>query len=569
VSDPGRLLGTRLGQFELQMLLGSGGMASVYRAVDTVLHRPVAIKVLSPALSADQEFVQRFTREAQLIARLRHPHVVQVYTLGEQDGRVYMVQELLAGPTLAQQLADLQQRGQRMPLPDVATVISDLASALDAIHALGIVHRDVKPANAIYNAEGALVLTDFGIARSDIDAQLTATGLMLGTPAYLSPEQASGRAITPASDVYTLGVVAFELLTGRKPFESDTASGFVYQHLTTPPPRPSSLRPELSPAVDDVMLQVLNKDPAARFATAGAFATALAQALRGVPSSAGMPTIAAAPAVTQHSAPTQVWTPAEPAAPTPRPQRAQPAAQPTQRPYVAPPAAEPAPARRARRGCGPVLAALALLACALGALGVYAFTYLVPASSVRSTAVPEATALPEPTQAPEATALPPPTTEPTPPPTEQPATQTPLPSATSVPTAAPTDTPQPTATSIPTAAPTDTPQPTATSVPTAAPTDTPQPTATSAPYPIPDDSPLSQVRALLRAGLEDGRAGRAADELRKIADALDKAVASDDAKRIDSALRDLRNRLRDALKRDQIDPQYGDELLKLTEDALK
>lgn len=197
---------TTIGPYAVQGLLGQGGIATVYRAVDPTLQRPVALKLLSPSAAAMPGYADRFRQEARILAQLRHPNIVQVYDLGEHEGAPYMVQELLPGSTLEQRLHDLAAQERRLPADEVIAIIGQLAAALDAAHALGIIHRDVKPANAIWNAAGSLVLTDFGIAKQTLgDAMQTQAGLVIGTPAYLSPEQAQGRALTPASDVYALG----------------------------------------------------------------------------------------------------------------------------------------------------------------------------------------------------------------------------------------------------------------------------------------------------------------------------------------------------------------------------
>src|SRR5215210_2858950 len=275
------LIGATLGAYDIQALLGTGGMATVYQGFDQNLHRSVAVKVLSAALAADSSYVDRFRQEARLIASLRHPHIAQVYAFGEHAGAPYMVQELLPGPTLEQRLKDLAARGERMPQPEVLATITQLAGALDAAHAVGVIHRDVKPSNALYNAQGQIVLTDFGIARSAAGASRTATavGVVMGTPGYVAPEQAiSSASLTPACDIYALGIVLFELLCGRLPFEADTAMGVVLILLFGRPPPPTSVRPELPPAIDIVVLRALEKEPTARFSSAGELAQALSAA---------------------------------------------------------------------------------------------------------------------------------------------------------------------------------------------------------------------------------------------------------------------------------------------------
>src|SRR5215210_1213030 len=314
------LIGATLGAYDIQALLGTGGMATVYQGFDQNLHRAVAVKVLSTSLATDSSFVDRFRQEARLIASLRHPHIAQVYAFGEHAGAPYMVQELLPGPTLEKRLKDIAARGEHMPQPEVLATITQLASALDAAHAIGVIHRDVKPSNALYNAQGQIVLTDFGIARSAGDASRTATaaGVIMGTPGYVAPEQAiSSVALTPACDIYALGIVLFELLCGRLPFEADTAMGVVLKHLYDPPPPPTSVRPELPAAVDAVVLRALDKEPTARFSSAGELAKVLAAAWP----------LAAPPAPAQplqdiHSQATSFWA----GAPATASQPAQPAA---------------------------------------------------------------------------------------------------------------------------------------------------------------------------------------------------------------------------------------------------
>src|SRR4051812_736995 len=298
------LIGTRLAAYDIQALLGSGGMANVYRAFDTNLRRAVAIKVLSPAAAAQPGFAERFRQEARLIANLRHPNIVQVYDFGEQDGQSYMVQELLAGPTLGAWMSDLAARSMR-PAPDeINAIVIQLAGALDAAHAAGIIHRDVKPANALWHDPGRLVLTDFGIAKQMFsDANQTQFGVVFGTPSYLSPEQAQTLPLTPASDVYSLGVVLYELLAGDVPFRGATPLRVAMDHIQTPPP-PLPARLGLPPEVTAVVQRALAKNPAARFASAGELAQALTRAWAVSP----MPPASSGADI--HNQATQHWQPA-------------------------------------------------------------------------------------------------------------------------------------------------------------------------------------------------------------------------------------------------------------------
>jgi serine/threonine-protein kinase len=243
------------------------------------LQRPVAIKVLLRDAAAQPGLAEHFRQEARLIAGLHHAHIVQVYAFGEQDGVTYMVQELLPGPSLEQHLRSLAVRGMRLGRQDIVSIVAQLASALDAAHAAGIVHRDIKPGNALWNAAGALVLTDFGVARHVLTEPDSAQeGAVVGTPNYLSPEQARGMPGTQSSDIYGLGVVCYELITGRVPFRSDTRAEVVRQHLTHAPPPLHTLRPDIPPDVEAVVQRALAKDPAERFASADELAYALKRA---------------------------------------------------------------------------------------------------------------------------------------------------------------------------------------------------------------------------------------------------------------------------------------------------
>jgi len=353
------LIGTTLGGYEVQALLGSGGMATVYRGLDGDLQRPVAIKVLAPHAAALPGFTERFRQEARLVANLRHPNIVQVYAFGEERGLTYMVQELLPGPTLEEYMADAAQQGRRLSQDEITQIISQLAAALDAAHAAGVIHRDVKPANALWNADGALALTDFGIAKDTIAAiSQTQTGMVMGTPAYMAPEQGQGFPLSPASDVYALGVVLYEMLAGKVPFVGSTPQAVVLQHIQNPPPSLGGIRPNLPPAIETVVQRALAKDPQARFASAGALAAALQQAW------------ASPLSVSVHEQPTRVWVPpagagyAAPAAPTTPTAILVGQGQPA--PLAAPPMAPPMAVPRRTAHLLPILGALLLLAFLVG-----------------------------------------------------------------------------------------------------------------------------------------------------------------------------------------------------------
>jgi eukaryotic-like serine/threonine-protein kinase len=304
------ILNSQLGGYQIRALMGSGGMASVYKGYDAALDREVAIKVISTA-GQPADFVSRFQREARLAASLRHPNIVQIYHFGGQQQIVYMVQELLPGPTLEQRMRDAGRR--RLATERVLAIIEQLAGSLDYAHGQGVIHRDIKPSNAIYNAAGQLVLTDFGIARNIADPAQATTGpgVVMGTPGYVAPEQAiSSVALTPACDIYALGALLFELLTGRLPFEADTSMGVILKHLYDEPPRPSTMRPDLPRALDAVVLRAMHKEPTERYPSAGA----LAQALR---AAAPAPARSPARAVPKNAAPAPARPKAASAAPKP------------------------------------------------------------------------------------------------------------------------------------------------------------------------------------------------------------------------------------------------------------
>jgi serine/threonine-protein kinase len=246
------------GRYRVERVLGSGGMAVVYCAHDEELHRKVAIKVPAEHLAEDEEFHHRFLREAQSAARLSHPNVVAVYDAGDEDGRPYIVMEVVEGETLAALLA---RRGRLAP-HEVEAIGAQAAAGLGHAHAHGLVHRDVKPQNLLLRADGTLKVADFGIVRAaEATQRLTQAGSILGTAAYLAPEQALGEQVTPAADVYALGAVLYEALTGRTPHEAATlfeALTAQQQHPVTPP---SELVPDVPPALERTLMRCLARNP--------------------------------------------------------------------------------------------------------------------------------------------------------------------------------------------------------------------------------------------------------------------------------------------------------------------
>jgi serine/threonine-protein kinase len=252
-------------------------MGVVYRAYQPSLAREVALKVLPRWFAAQPGFTERFKDEARAAARLHHPNIVIIHDVRESDGWHYIVMQLLRGQTL-----EAIMRQQPLPIARSLSIASQIASALDYAHAQGIVHRDVKPANIIVDADDRATLTDFGIARiAEQTVQRTITGTMLGTPEYMAPEQAEGRAITRAADEYALACVLYEMLAGHPPFESETPMGVLLQHAHTPPPRLSLTRTGLPSALDGVFQRGLAKEPARRFQTCGELVRAVTEALQG------------------------------------------------------------------------------------------------------------------------------------------------------------------------------------------------------------------------------------------------------------------------------------------------
>jgi len=320
--------GQTLGPYRIINQIGQGGMATVYKAYHAAMDRYVAIKVLPRQLAESPEFIGRFQQEARTIANLEHPHILPVHDYGESDGITYLVMRYFDAGTLKNRL-----RSGPLSLAEVDRLFAQLAEALAYAHAHGVVHRDLKPANVLVDAQDNVFLTDFGIAKLlEGSSHFTATGAMVGTPAYMSPEQVLGQKVDQRSDIYSLGIILYQMVTGREPFEADTPLAVALKHANEPLPLPSTVKPGVAPAIERVILKALAKSPDDRFATAADFLAAWKQALREAEGSAEY---APAPATAMAS----LATAAQQTAPIPASSAASPAAQavrPASRPALSP-----------------------------------------------------------------------------------------------------------------------------------------------------------------------------------------------------------------------------------------
>jgi serine/threonine protein kinase len=297
------LTGKRLGNYRVLAALGQGGMAKVYKGYQPLLDRYVAIKVLAPHFATDEEFRTRFQREAAAIARLRHPNIVQVYDFGVEGPVHYMVMEHIAGDTLKVRIRLARAQGERLRPGEILNVLRGMAAALDYAHERDIIHRDVKPANIMLRVEDPQqpasqprssgepaggdvappveftpVLTDFGVAKIMEGVQFTGTGMTIGTPDYMAPEQGSGGTVTRSADLYSLAVILYEMLVGELPFTADTPVAVLLKHISDRPPSARLRVPNLPPAVDQVLERALAKKPEDRYPSGAALVQALEQA---------------------------------------------------------------------------------------------------------------------------------------------------------------------------------------------------------------------------------------------------------------------------------------------------
>jgi len=395
-----RIIGDR---YQLGRVIGRGGMATIHEAMDLRLERPVAVKLLRPEAAADADLADRFRRAALAATVLRHPNIVACLDTGTDDGQPYLVMDLVDGEDLAARL----KRGGRLAPTHAARIGLDVARALGVAHVRGIVHRDVKPGNILLASDGRAMVTDFGIARLAADAEAARPGTTLGSVHYFSPEQAKGATTTPASDVYGLGLVLYEAMTGARAFGGETTDAIALARVGATPPSPRSIRPEVPVDLDAVVRRALAPEPADRYAHGNAMATAL---------EAAMQTADDASATTIVSTPVVADVPPEPSTHPERPARARP------RTTAAP------RSRRQGRGrsapSGVLIALLALIGIVGGAIAVAA---LPGGSRTLDSGSPASEAAVEtPTRTPKPTPTPSPTPSPTPKPTPS-ATPTPSP----------------------------------------------------------------------------------------------------------------------------------------------
>jgi eukaryotic-like serine/threonine-protein kinase len=313
MSKPSWIGATLNGRYRIEELLGQGGMSAVYKASDPNLKRVVAVKLIHAHLAGDPQFLTRFEEEAASVARLRHPNIIQVYDFAHDDDTYYMVLEFVPGETLNDRLKRLNSAGRQLPLAEALQAMAQVCDAVDYAHKRGLVHRDIKPANIMLDVSGQAILMDFGIVKIVGGDKHTATGAVLGTALYMSPEQIRGESAEARSDIYSLGVTLFEMLSGRPPFQADSVMTILMMHLTDPVPNLNDLRADVPIEVKAIIEKAMSKDLQARFQSAEELAQALRTALghletrqvaaRPAPAQDDASTVLDTPGVTKHDTP--------------------------------------------------------------------------------------------------------------------------------------------------------------------------------------------------------------------------------------------------------------------------
>jgi serine/threonine protein kinase len=384
------LIGLELDEYRLEALLGHGGMARVYRGVDVRLDRYVAIKVIDTPFRADADYLARFEREAQAIARLEHPHIVRLYRYGEDKGLLYMAMQYVDGADLGAILQSYRADDDFIEPEDAERLVCEICQALDYAHAQGIIHRDVKPANVMLNKQGQAILTDFGLA---LLTEAGTRGLIFGSPHYIAPEQAISSAnVVPQSDLYAVGVILYEMFTGQLPFEADDPLDVAMLHMTETPRPPRKVRPELDAAIEAVILKAMAQEPQDRYTSGAALSTALTEALHKAPS----PNVTPQRTIPQRVA-TEMATPAQSPAPVtfrPAPTTLPEGTQPSPAMVAPAPAAPPSPRHNKQLV---LFGGLGLLLCALVALtltvGAKLFWGATEGTATQLAAIPKAATL--------------------------------------------------------------------------------------------------------------------------------------------------------------------------------
>ena len=334
------LTGKQFGPYQIVAPLGEGGMAAVYKAYQPSMERYVAVKVLPRQMAESVEFIARFKREAHLLAQLQHPHILSVFDYGQSDGYTYIVMPFIQSGTLSDVL-----RKRHMTLPEIRRIMVQVGDALGYAHVRGMIHRDVKPSNVLIDERGNCLLTDFGLARmTDGTAKLTSSGAIMGTPAYMSPEQGAGKSLDGRSDIYSLGIIFYEMVTGQVPYQAETPIAIVFKHIQDPLPPARKFVPDLPEEVEKVLLKSLAKDPADRYQDAEDFVQAVQLAIPDQPSNKPIPV---APPVTANQTvisppPSRPSTPVVPVTPPSQPFNREPSyPPPAARPRTNPPTAMP------------------------------------------------------------------------------------------------------------------------------------------------------------------------------------------------------------------------------------